>query len=1553
MNKNKRWTLTLFLIVLMLGITIQSAYALQISNPQVVDITGTSATVKWDTDDAANSTVKYGINNLNNIEEDSALLTEHEIVLTGLNQSAVYDLQIESANDNEDDVRSGLTFVTRQDIVVEPTVINTSIETGETLGDVPPKIKTDTLTITGITEPGATVRIFINSDRFPAQILETGGFSVVADGNGLFSATVKLYETVFKGVLGYNEVTIRFTDPSGNILEEQRTIVIDVTAPRIFLSEIQEVRNSSVIPIIGSLSEEATLRAVVDDNPAIDIEVTDKEFDAIVDVGSGEHNLTIEATDVAGNIATHTFEIKVDNTPCRLNLDTMIFTENQHFSIVTLAGNTTEPKCRIQIFNVGNNNTIQIQEIRAQGVHEYMTEFEIGVGGAIVGRAKEINSGEDSEFSTQIALAQTYTPLTPGATQMEQKLLSVSPNRILFVVFDEAGNEYTEERTIQFEPGSMMWKPGRIQTIPNTVYSSNLMAPQSTGVPVSVLYDLYYTGPTTESLKNIQATATLDQNKFDNKYIKVEETKTFYNEDENKLFVMTKLRVLPIKQGLKDVKNDLGEGEIGNTGTGMQIDFSLRTMVSYQLGQASMNEPIFIQHAVGLETPFDYTKFLTPEMINDTLELLDDWIEFLEDATKFAEEATLALTAGCVGSTLLSYLGGGASPANMKRTFMICDRVWCPTIPPDCANMNKIVTDKRGERFIYDEEKESYFNAADIKKEKPIAKIEGSVTFESREADMSAQYRYVSREKAVIGGQPVCPPGQNAIEIRSVNTSKRPLLFKRGTGTGTQLYEAGTVRYACTTMTQAEYNAASAQSASVGCYSEGPPGFHETKCFPDNADSVNDDGQVNPYDDIFISLRCGCVSGVRGHLSNFLRITQGMKKCLQQAMIGEVRGGYCERLFAQFVCDLVTWAIKKIIGTGISGSLDSGEGSVFRGNFQEVNNRLKARYSALIQNQYGLTPMQLVHKACIGAITQDWSDLRNVFQQATRVAVAPVIGPMIPESRFAAWDPFTGEAAINYYLTLGILSGGQRVSGNLRIVCDKSKAGGEYCPSGAPTLIYEEGIFVDSDQSLEKNLFYTDEHAKYWANLAVLDLTYQVGDEVKRKVKEEQIIRKSPFLAQCHFQLVPPGIICETIAGGLQAIEFKGTRLTPAVSSYYPGNNVLARSLISAVSPMLEEIQGTGAVPELYLAYNLKKPNNVVETNKNDRKILEKFKVNPMDPRGIHVAKLLQFGEAVGGPAEVLVWEGDKIQISRLGFRELIYIEAGETKTFTAELIAPQNLTGVKRAITFMELQHADVVNKKIKCTSSGYTVDCKNEAADSASFKVGTISYTIEAVSSDEIPILIAGDVKGSSLGKPIKQKISRDATSAQEEYPAGRYELNMTLYHDVDGDGVISASDTLVPYGNKRIQSHQLSFNFAKSPPTGCTSAPKVEIIYPRPDSYITKDLKSVDVKQGGIIFSLWDDCNKFSSVALYDQKSYLAATDEAKTNKDLTEPYTTYMIKQLPANEEPDSSGLYILQGKLQYNYQANDAFNLILRAVDDAGRIGEARVPVIASPGASVE
>ncbi|MBW3014348.1 hypothetical protein KY335_03845, partial [Candidatus Woesearchaeota archaeon] len=1313
MNRIKKRILTLILIVLIIGITIESAYALQIMNPSV-NTTATTAVVTWDTDDPANSTVHYGINNLDSVESESDLVTGHEVLLTNLNQSAVYDLEIESANANEAETRSGLTFVTKQDIQVSSTVVDTSIETGEDLEDVPPKINTDFMTITGTTEPGATVRIFINSDRFPAQILENGGFSVVADGNGNFSATVKLYETVFKGILGYNEITIRFTDASGNILEEKRTIIIDVTAPRFFLSTIQEVRNNSVIPIIGSLSEEGTLKAIIDNSTFINISVVDKSFNTSVDVGAGEHNLTLEATDVAGNVAIQTFEIKVDNTPCKLNLDPKLFSENQHFSIATIMGNTTEPRCRVQIFNVGNNNTITVTEVRQQGIQEFVTEFEVGVGGVIVGRGKEVNSGDDAEFSTQIALAQAYSPITTGMTQQQQNLLAVSPNRILFIVIDEAGNEYTEERTINFEPGSMVWKTGRIQTIPNTVYSSNLMAEQSNGVPVSVVYDLYYTGPATEPLRNIKATAALDANKFDNKYISVEETKSFFYEDENRLFVMTKLRILPIRQDLKAVKDDLGEGEIGNTGTGLQIDFSLKTMVSYQLGQASLNEPVFIQHAVGLETPFDYTKFLTPEMINDTIKLLDDWIEFLEDATKFAEDATLALTVGCVGSTVLSYVAGGASPANMKRTYMICDRVWCPTIPPDCANMNKVVTDNRGQRYVYDDTSESYYNLEDTKKEKPIPVVEGSVTFESQNEDLRTQYRYVTRDKAIVGGQPVCPPGQNAIEIREVNVSKKPLLLKRPSSAGgVQLYEAGSVRYACTSLSKEDYNKASAQSASVGCYSEGPPGYHETKCFPDNADNVNDDGQVNPYDDIFISLRCGCVSGVRGHLANFLRISQGMKKCLQQAMIGEVRGGYCERLFAQFVCDIITWAIKKVIGTGRYGSMDSGEGSVFRGNFQEVNNRLKERYATLIQNQYGLTPMQLVHKACVGAITGDWSDLRNVFQQATRVAVAPVIGPMVPESRFAAWDPFTGEAAINYYLTLGILSGGQRVSGSLRIMCDKSKPGGEYCPPGAPTLIYEEGIFVDVDQSLEKNAFYTDEHAKYWGNLAVLDLTYQVGDQVKRNVKEEQILRKSPFVAQCHFQLVPPGIVCETIAGGMQAIEFKEARTTPQITSYYPGNDVLIKTTISAISPMLEVVQGAGeALPELYLAYNLKKPNSVIVTNKNDRTELEKFKINPADQKGIFVSKLLQFGESVGGPAEALVWEGNKIMISRLGFTDPIYFEPGETKTFNAEVVSPPDFAGVKRAITFLELEHADGVDSKIRCTPSGYSATCTYQAA-------------------------------------------------------------------------------------------------------------------------------------------------------------------------------------------------------------------------------------------------
>ena len=208
-------------------------------------------------------------------------------------------------------------------------------------------------------------------------------------------------------------------------------------------------------------------------------------------------------------------------------------------------------------------------------------------------------------------------------------------------------------------------------------------------------------------------------------------------------------------------------------------------------------------------------------------------------------------------------------------------------------------------------------------------------------------------------------------------------------------------------------------------------------------------------------------------------------------MIGEVRGGYCERLLAQFVCDVITWGVKQATRPETNIGFDTSEGYSLRNNFNQVNERLKARYGNIINNRYGLTSQDLVHKACIAAITGDWSDLQTVFKEAGRVPVAPVIGPMIPESRFNAYDPFTGKAQIIYYYTLGILSGGQRITGNVRIMCDPHEPGGEYCPPDRQVTLHQEAIYVDPSGSIQRNVQVLDDYARWWGNVVVLELQYQ------------------------------------------------------------------------------------------------------------------------------------------------------------------------------------------------------------------------------------------------------------------------------------------------------------------------------------------------------------------------------------------------------------------------------------------------------------------------------
>src|SRR5262249_32268605 len=72
-----------------------------VSSVQAVEITSSSATIQWLTDEAATSQVLYGISTpSNSTPEDTTETTFHRVTLSGLQPYKVYTIKVRSADPN-------------------------------------------------------------------------------------------------------------------------------------------------------------------------------------------------------------------------------------------------------------------------------------------------------------------------------------------------------------------------------------------------------------------------------------------------------------------------------------------------------------------------------------------------------------------------------------------------------------------------------------------------------------------------------------------------------------------------------------------------------------------------------------------------------------------------------------------------------------------------------------------------------------------------------------------------------------------------------------------------------------------------------------------------------------------------------------------------------------------------------------------------------------------------------------------------------------------------------------------------------------------------------------------------------------------------------------------------------------------------------------------------------------------------------------------------------------------------------------------------------------
>lgn len=211
--------------------------ALTISDVKTEEITQKSAKVKWQTNEPAEGSVRFGnTKSLGKTASSPNFVKDHSILLTGLAEDTKYYFEVTSNNGTKliTDNKNGnyYEFTTLPKI---PLFVNASIPRYYNEGK-----KID---ITGKSIRLAEINMYVNNN--PPRILYADD-----DGNFLFPS-VDLNE-------GDNK--IRFTAQSqAQVIEKTYTITVDTVDPIITINEIPNIVGQERITINGSVSEPVTI----------------------------------------------------------------------------------------------------------------------------------------------------------------------------------------------------------------------------------------------------------------------------------------------------------------------------------------------------------------------------------------------------------------------------------------------------------------------------------------------------------------------------------------------------------------------------------------------------------------------------------------------------------------------------------------------------------------------------------------------------------------------------------------------------------------------------------------------------------------------------------------------------------------------------------------------------------------------------------------------------------------------------------------------------------------------------------------------------------------------------------------------------------------------------------------------------------------------------------------------------------------------------------------------------------------------------------------------
>ncbi|MFW5705002.1 MAG: hypothetical protein ACOCXG_04095, partial [Nanoarchaeota archaeon] len=653
---------------------------------------------------------------------------------------------------------------------------------------------------------------------------------------------------------------------------------------------------------------------------------------------------------------------------------------------------------------------------------------------------EEIEVNNEGEFEAVVVLVEDE--VDEVLTNPDVK----SRNELCFFIEDPFGNLGLDTLSVTLDLGNSCWDVQEVTVTPNTIYSAEITQAQNSpigndGLEISVFASFRYVcGGDVTDLRAFSVSP--DYKKYDSSRvgsISNENTRAMISpEDPNELLAYFPVEIKRVPEGISDKPTQYDSWEdFWQEAEELKLAFAAHITYSANGNDVLVDtrNPIYFEGVVNVENPYDHSKWLTPEKVDDAIGFLNDTIEFTEDAVDWTQKGVYAGMAWCTLERL-KFATSQQTPEDYHELFLACDRVACLPTPQKCdgngfenldPGQNGVLALENGRVTDLERETNGHIYGGGENGEK------GSLVaqFDSLSVGSYCEYGKDSNGNPIHG---VLVSGSvTQYEEESVG------LWKQTSETGEYRFNQKCVpaNYGEGQFDNGKLNAGerpssiNVQAASGVCYTEGPDRFDETKCW---LPGVEGGAGYDPSDNILESIRCGCITKTYSHLKNLLKLQKDIRACLESVKTGELKGSYCERLLATAVCDIATNVVFKTLTTSPDKDFDKGidrSKDLYSGvveGMRDGDKALNDRYKGTWFSQAGLGTEQLANKVCLGAVTGDWSAFtEGLLSEIEEDQIEPTFLPPFPESRFMGYDPLTGRLSIMYRFTHGVISGGSVV----------------------------------------------------------------------------------------------------------------------------------------------------------------------------------------------------------------------------------------------------------------------------------------------------------------------------------------------------------------------------------------------------------------------------------------------------------------------------------------------------------------------------------------------